>query len=296
MPIGTVVNSDVLAGIVIALFLSAVTTRYLDADREARILTTAAWATFGIFWANLIEHFFITQQSPLEGLLTVLAVPLCLLIAVRTWNQDPLVENADLSIGMLTRAVTVMALLYYPVTALPTVQQAFIETVTAQVEVIISTLGYDPAVTVGESGFRDSFVFTTPDHRYVTTVLLACTGYGSLSIVMGIIWAVDAPWRKRALATAIAAPIVWGLNLIRVTFITLAHGNQWFTIAVDEVMFLFGESNPHSVSYLWADRIIAQPASAIALVAVLFLLMRVLPELKPLAYAVIETVDTALGR
>lgn len=297
MSIGTVVSANTLAVVVIGLFGNATAAQFL-VDREwiRRQFDAVAWAAFAVFWANLIEHFLITQQSPLEGLLTILAVPLCLLIALRAWRNQPLVEDADLSVGMLTRAVTVMALLYYPVSGMPAVQQAFIETVTAQVEVIISTLGYNPTVIVGDSGFRDTFVFTASDHRYLTTVLLACTGYGSLSIVMGIIAAVDAPVRKRLLAATIALPVIWGLNLIRVAFITLAHGNQWFRIAVDEVMYLFGETDPHSVSYIWADRIIAQPASAIALVVILIMLMRVLPELKPLGEAVIETFDAVVNR
>jgi archaeosortase A (PGF-CTERM-specific) len=43
-------------------------------------------------------------------------------------------------------------------------------------------------------------------------------------------------------------------------------------------MTLFGVDNPVRVSYLWADRIIAQSMSVVAMLLIIWIVVRVLPE------------------
>lgn len=270
---GTVVTSNLLGAIVIALFLGAVAANRFNESWTAPV-AALAWATFAAFWANLIEHFAFTQQSIIEGVLAAVAVPVCLYVAVHA-------ARGTHPVPVLTRAVAIMGLVYFPVTAIPVIRTTLIETVAQQVYEIVRVIGYDPALVTDGSGVRNTFVVTNNGNRYETTVVLACTGIGSMTIIAGLIAAVRAPLSQKVVGIGVTLPLIWILNLARVAFIMLAHSYQWFQIFVDEVMWLFGETNPHAVSYLIADRIIAQSLSVIALIALIVLLTRIIPGMYP---------------
>jgi hypothetical protein len=51
---------------------------------------------------------------------------------------------------------------------------------------------------------------------------------------------------------------------------------QWFT---DEVLMLFGASDPYMVSFFISDRIISQALAVIVLVGLIYVVLRELPEL-----------------
>jgi archaeosortase A (PGF-CTERM-specific) len=65
-----------------------------------------------------------------------------------------------------------------------------------------------------------------------------------------------------------------------VTFITLAHGRQWFRGVLEgPIMFLFATGDPNKVSFILADKVLAQSLSVVALVVITLGLVRVVPEL-----------------
>lgn len=264
--------TDALAWVVIAAFLLAAVTSARD-ERVERAATAGAWVVFAVFWGALVPHFAFTQRSIIEGALSALAVPLSLYVAYLAWG-----DRRDFR--TLTRAVAFMGLVYLPFQSVGVLQQVAIETTTRHTELLMGALGYHPPVIESEQGYRQIIVFTAPDgHRFTTRVLLACTGIGSTAIVAGLVAAVKAPMLRRVQAIAIAAPIIYALNIVRVAFIAIAHGNQWF-VGWEAVAFtLFQTSNENLVSYLIADRVIAQSLSVVALVALTLLLLRIVPEL-----------------
>lgn len=277
--VGTLISSDIVAIIVLLLFASATLSDYYT-DTLTQYLMIAAWTTFAFFWLNLIEHFAITQLSAIEGLLATLAVPACLYVAYTIYTEQ-------YNYILITRAVTVMGLIYFPILAYPPATQLLIETVAGQVNTVLNLFGYTPGFTTDTNGYQSTFVFLTNDHRYITQVVLACSGLGSLAIIAGLIAAVRAPPLKKLTALTIALPIIWTLNLFRVAFIAVAHGNQWLRIGVD-LFATIGITDPNRISYLLADRVIAQSLSAVALVALTLLLVRLLPQLGALLNEVIE--------
>jgi archaeosortase A (PGF-CTERM-specific) len=266
--------TDLLAWLSIGLFVAGVLAFRRD-ERLGRGVTALAWGTFAVFWAVLIPHFAFVHQSIIEGILTAIAVPACAYTGYVVWNgRDSLV--------VLSRAVAVMGAIYLPASTIPWISTFLIETVTRQIEWGITALGYSPEVGTSENGLRNAFTFTTGGAVYRTHIVLACTGLGSMTIFAGLIAAVKAPFRRKLRALAIAIPVIWVLNVARNVFIALAHGKQWFTHAAytDAVLLVFGESDAGRVSFLVADRIISQTLSVVALVAILWLVMRELPELK----------------
>jgi len=274
--------SDALAWLVVGTFVAgAVLWR---SDREsARTVTVAAWGLFAAFWLQLFPHFAFTQKSYVEGILTLAAVPACLYAGYLLWDgRDTLV--------LLSRAVAAMGVVYLPFETIPAIavagltlpapREVLILTVTEQTGFLINALGYHPELIVGDQGYLNTYRFVTDTgHRLEFSIVLACTGIGSMAIFAGLIAAVKAPLRRKLRALAIAIPIIWALNLLRTTFIGITFGKQYLQVFVDEVLFLFGSSDPYAVSFFLSDRVISQVLAVVALVGITYLVVRELPEL-----------------
>jgi len=285
--------TDLFAWVVIAAFASTALVSTRSTER-AQTMAAGAWTLFAGFWLVLIPHFALTQRSYVEGLLCVVAVPACLYVAYLVYEQRP-------SLIVLTRAVAVMGLVYLPFQTIVPLQRFAIEGVTAHAHWLMTTFGFettvysceglhDAGIVAGDysclNPYESKFVTTTsPTQRYLTPVLLACTGIGSISIVVGLVLAVSGTFKQKATAVAIAVPVIYGLNVLRVAFIVRAHAGQWFRAPalVDVVSVLFGLPNTESgaklVSYYVADRILAQSLSVVALVLIGWGLLRVIPSL-----------------
>ena len=264
--------TDPLAWIVIAIFLmSIIFSRY--SKQLGTYVAIGAWLLFGFFWCLLFPHFAFVQKSYVEGVLSLLAVPACLYTAYLLWSGRT-------SLLVLTRAIAYMGVLYLPFTMITPFQRWLIERTTENVYWLITTFGYSPIVVTGELGYRNTFVFVgSSGHVFRIGVILACTGIGSISVISGLIAAIDAPFLRRLRSLFVAMPIIYGLNVIRVGFIAVATGKQWFQIFVEEMLFLFNSSDPYAVSYYVSDRIISQSLSVIVLSVLVLVLLRMLPEL-----------------
>jgi archaeosortase A (PGF-CTERM-specific) len=275
--------TDAFAWVVIALFLAAAILNRRDHD-AARPTAGAAWVAFAGFWLALFPHFAFEQRSYVEGLLSLAAVPACL------YTGHLLYHGRD-SLFVLSRAVAVMGLIYLPFETIPTFavlgtqitapRQVLIEVVAAQTGLLMSALGYELTMISGsEYGYMNTFRETTETgHIIQFTVVLACTGLGSMAIFGGLIAAVRAPLARKLQALAIAIPIIYVLNLLRTTFIGIVFTQQLMQWQVDWVLTLFGASDPYTVSFLLSDRVISQTLAVVALVGITFLIVRRLPEL-----------------
>jgi archaeosortase A (PGF-CTERM-specific) len=273
--------SDALAWVVIATFVLGAVLERRD-ERLARHVSVAGWIGFAIFWLQLVPHFAFVHKSYVEGFLSLAAVPACLYAGY-------LLFEGRTSLFVLSRAVAAMGIVYLPFETIPAVtlfgvhlpapKGVLMETVAAQTGFLVNALGYHPELVVGEQGFLNTFRFYEGTHRLEVSVVLACTGLGSMAIFAGLIAAVKAPLRRKLRALAIAIPIIYALNLARTTFITIAFGKQYFQIFVDEILFLFGSSDPYMVSFFVSDRIISQLLAVVALVGITYLVVHELPEL-----------------
>lgn len=265
--------TDLLAWVTVAAFLAGAAIERYD-EPLGRRLSAGAWVLFAAFWALLVPHFAFEQQSVVEGVLSAVAVPLSLYVAY-------LLARGRETLMVISRGVAVMGLVYLPVTTLTWLSQPLVELVTRQIEWSIQLLGYEPEV-VTRDGTRNIFLYRNEAGVPVRSseILLACTGLGSMAIFAGLVAAVRAPLDRKARALAVSIPVIWVLNIVRNVFITLAFGHQWLQVAPETVMALFREDRIDAVSFLVADRIIAQSLSVVALVVIFWLVLRELPELK----------------
>ncbi len=276
------------------VFLLAVALDFVDRE-YARPVFVAAWVLFAAFWLALIYPFFVEDQSIIRGAGAVLAVPLSLLVArVLFSGRDTLFT--------LSRAIPLMGLVYVPFLMISTLREQLVLLVTGHTAWAMNLIGYNPPLVTElseaepyapegvsynldreisgkEFAFENSFVFFTDGGGTITyTIILACTGIGSMAVIAGLVLAVRAsPWRKLK-ALAIALPIIYVLNIVRNVFIGISFGHQYAHFAPDLTMTLFALENELRVSYIWADRIIAQSASVVAMVVIFWLVVREVPE------------------
>ena len=263
-------------------------------DREyARPVMVVAWGLFGLFWFSLIPYFVLEQKSIVEGVGSIIAVPLSMYIAV-------LLRRGRDSLFTFSRAVAVMGLVYVPFVTIPALREPLIETVTDQTAFLMGLLGFNPEIAnglqvVGPDGteyvisekvypYESTFVFDARDVPYLDqsiityTIAIACTGIGSMAIFVGLIAAVKAPLDRKLRAFAVSIPVIYVLNLVRNVFIGVTFGEQMTNFFPEIVMAIFSLEAQWQVSYMISDRIIAQSMSVVALVVITWLVVRELPE------------------
>lgn len=273
--------SDPLAWLVVATFLTAGTLAWRNID-AARPTAVAAWLLFAIFWITLIHHFIFVQKSFVEGIGVLVAIPGSLYAA-------HLLNNGRDTLFTLTRAIGLMGVIYLPFIAIDPLGIWLAEVVTQHTTFLMELLGQTPpedyrivngAQFGGPSG-ENTFLFYLPqeNHRIYYTILIACTGIGSIAIFGGGILAVKAPLRRKLRALAVVVPVIYGLNLVRNVFIALSFGQQRMHFFPDLIMSLFGAQDPYHVSFYIADRIIAQVLAVVVMVGLVYVVARELPEI-----------------
>ena len=281
--------TDAYAWLVILVFAAGAAVEY--AGRRgvvrrlgaARATMTVAWWLFAGFWLVLFPHFAFAHKSYVEGLLALLAVPACAYAGYLLWNGRD-------SLFVLSRAVAIMGLVYLPFetipaltlwgVSLPAPTEVLVETVAAQTGVLMGLLGYHPELVEGSSGYLNTWQFVAEDgHVLRFSVVLACTGLGSMAIFAGLIGAVRAPLGRKLQALTVAIPVIYALNLLRTTFIGVAFGGQLLHVYPDLVLLLFGASDSYKVSWFVSDRIVSQLLAVVALVGLTYVVVRLLPEL-----------------
>ena len=270
--------SDPLAWFSVLVFTVGAALAWRDSDL-ARPVTVAAWAVFGLFWLSVFHHFAFVQKSFIEGIGCLVAVPASL-------YAGRLLAGGRDSLFVLSRAIAAMGLIFVPFETIPVLQEFLIETVTRQTALLMTLLGTDPTVVSGATlpsgnypDYRSTFWFVdSTGHTITYTILIACTGVGSMAIFGGLIAATDAPLSRKLRALVVSIPVIYGLNLVRNVFIGLGFGLQKFHLFPDLVLALFGAEDPYKVSYFIVDRVLAQSLSVLALVAVTWAVVRTLPE------------------
>jgi archaeosortase A (PGF-CTERM-specific) len=249
---------------------------------HARRLYTVAWLLFGLFCLSLVGSLFIEENSIVQGTGSLLAVPLSFLVARRiAGGRDRLFA--------LSRAVGVMGLVYLPFVAVGALRQPLIEVVTAHTEWGLQAVGTDYQLISGNTvdgtqlalsdhPYESRFIFGENGDYISYTIILACTGIGSMAIFVGLVAAVQAPLRRKVRALALALGIIYVLNIGRNVFIATSFGQQRLHLFPDLVMSVFSLEYAETVSFIWADRILSQFGAVVALVLITYLVVREVPE------------------
>ena len=285
--------AEPLGWLALAFFAAAIVLESVDRE-YARLSYVGAWLVFALFWLTLIQPFFVEDQSFIRGIGAVVAVPLSVLVA------KVFFDGRD-SLFTLSRAVAIMGLIYAPFLMIDPLREALILLVTGHTAFVMDLLGYspplvtelseaatqvpeghDPDMTREISGkdhpYENTFVFFYRDVTITFTIILACTGIGSMAVVTGLVAAVGADLRRKLLAIALAVGIIYVLNIARNVFIAIFYGHQYAHFFPELTMTVFALDNPVRVSYIWADRIIAQSLSVVAMLLIIWVIIKIVPE------------------
>lgn len=271
-----------LAWTVLVVFLAgALVERY---DREyARYVFVAGWVVLSALWLASIYQFVFDQKSLTEGAGVIVGIPLSL------WVGYLLAKGRN-RLLIVSRAIAVMWLLYLPLSSVAVLRDPLIDVVTAHTAMVLGLLTSGFTVVHGGSfpagveatarPFTNSFVFQHPEQGFnvVYTIQLACTGLGSIAIFGGLVAAVNAPLRRKVRALVASVGVIYVLNIARNVFIAYAFGTQKLQVLPDLIVDLFALPSPYKVSYILADRIIAQFLSVAALVGITYIVVMALPE------------------
>jgi len=254
--LGVLPDTFTFAWVVAILFAAA---WVLDARGSdlGRSLAAGTWGLFGVFWLSTVPYFVFEHQSYVESILALVAVPACAYVGY-------LLYDGRASLFTLTRAVSIMFFIYLPFetipafslagVAVPEPRRVFIEIVAGHTGALIDLLGYAPERVASYEGYDAAFAWTLADgHLMRINVVLACTGLGSMAIFGGLVAAVDGPFDRKLRALAVSIPLIYGLNILRTTFITVVAGNQYMHWQPELVLAMFGATNPYRVSFLVSE-------------------------------------------
>lgn len=250
-------------------------------DERARLLSAVGWVFFGTFWLARLP-IYLQTNSGIKIVLSVLALPLSAYVGYQ------IVANERDTLLTLSQAVAAMGLVYLPFGLIGPLNTALIEHTASQTNRILTLLGVN-AELIQREGIHNLFVVTNPatGEEYRTYIILACTGIGSMAIFAGLISAIDAPLRRKTMAFAVSVPVIYALNLVRNVFIATAYGYQWFPYSEQLIVDVTGKYEGYA-SFFWADKVISQGLSVVVLVAILFAVIRFLPELTELLDEVLD--------
>jgi archaeosortase A (PGF-CTERM-specific) len=266
-------STDALAWVVIALFVGGSVGRYRSRT-TAQYVTTLAWVTFAVFWLALFPHFLLEKKSAIEGVLSLVAVPASL------YTGYLVLDGRD-SLLRLSTAIGIMGLFYYPGQNVPLIREFLIETTAQQTLWALHALGFDVSLTTGPVyGYTNEFDWATPTQygSFSTYIVYACTGIGSISIFAGLTLTADAPLGRRLRTFALAAGVIWLLNLVRNVFIAAASSLHWFNYGPLVTLAGIAGVDSNAASYFVSDSIISQSLSVVALVGLTYVILQRLPE------------------
>ena len=260
-----------LAWLSIAAFLAGAILEVSERRELAVRVAAGGWIAFGVFWLSKFHYFYVEFGSPLEGILSLAALPL-------TWYAAYLLLTGRDSLLIVSRAVAGMGLIYLPVATIEPVKVFLIESVAQQSAWGMELFGYDVTLTEGANGYQGRFTFASrPEDSYTTYIVLACTGIGSISIFGGLTAAVRAPLRRKLAGFVAATGIIYVLNLFRNVFVGIAAPFGWFDGSISQTIATTMAGDVHT-SFFIAHHLISQSLSVVALIAITLVVVRIVPE------------------
>jgi len=256
----------------ILAFLAGAVLEVTDRRRLAVPVAAVGWVLFGVFWVSMFHYFYVEFGSPLEGVLSLAALPLSLYAAY-------LLASGRDSLLVVSRAIACMGLIYLPIATIEPVKALLIESVATQTQAGMGLFGYDPALIESPEGYQSKFHFEPyTGEDYTTYIVLACTGIGSISVFGGLIAAVRAPLSRKLQGFVAATGIIYVLNLFRNVFVGLAAPLGWFDTPTMEWLTVALAGEGVRTSFFVSHHLISQTLSVVALIAITLIVVRVVPE------------------
>ena len=263
---------------------------FLSSSRpyKSRIFLSVGWLTFGLYWATMAPHYLYAQDSIIEASLCVIALPVSTYAGWISYTQG---LDAIATVG---KGIATMGLIYFPVEQTEFLRRPLMEVVAVKTVWAVESV-FDHNLVIQEGpiyGYQTGIAApNAPGGLLLTHIELACTGLGSIAIIVGLISVLDEPVLHRVLAASVATAVIYILNVVRTVFITSAYVGQWFQFFVSEVLTFTGYSDPRVTSFFIADKVISQSLSVLVLLGLFWIGLRIFPSLSILLNDILTVIQ-----
>lgn len=214
----------------------------------------------GFGWSALSTYWFLQPASYIDiedyfnAFLVVAAGAASLFIAYITFRQRK--KNGGEVLISLSRAASVSGLIYFLFADVEFLNLGIISLVTNQTVWLVGKTGFP----VAQVAWNKLAV-----NGLAVEIILACTAIESMALFTGLISsAAGSPVSKKSRAFLLSVPVIYALNLLRTSFTASAYGFGWFGTP-DE-------------SFHISEHIIAKTGSMIALLAISYIILKMLPD------------------
>lgn len=229
-----------------------------------RALSAAGWGIFAPFWGSMALFFFgyvggvEARVDPVDGGLSLVMVLFCLFVMAK------ILRGGSPALQKLTRATAFVGLVYFPFTEIPPLREALIGFTDWFTVAALGLFGVPASFSSPYLWVHTNNPTILPDGVPIVEIILACTAIESIALFGGVILAVGENRKRQVIAAAATLPAIYLLNLIRNMFVTTAYAYNWY-----------GDAHE---SFETAHAAMAKVGSTLALIALAYLLFRILPE------------------
>ncbi len=249
----------------ISLGLLAIASIFPKAYNTRFLFGGFGWIFLAIYWF-LQPPSYIELQDYFNAFLVVVAAIVSLFIAYITLQARSKKEGDYEMLISLSRAASVSGLIYFLFADVELFNSGIISLVTNQTIWVAEELGY-PVVQVAWNQLAINGL--------AVEIILACTAIESIALFTGIISsAIDAPFIQKFRAFMISVPVIYILNLLRVSFTASAYGFGWFGTP-DE-------------SFHISEHIITKAGSLLALLLISYAVLKTLPEVSDMIDGILK--------
>jgi len=215
-------------------------------------LKMTGWVLFALFWSTYPNLLYFSEEGDVfNTALCVVGVYVLVYLAYHEWLSKERDDHPS-SLDWIAGATFLAGIIYFSLEMLlPSLRDGLILVVADQTVWLLRVFG----VTVVQQGATILY------NGFPVRIIFACTAVQSLLLFVGMIGAMPrVPWRRKAVGLLATVVPVYLLNLVR------NAGVVWLT-------------GGHVVSFDMAHNVIGKVGSLVALVALLFLTFRIVPEL-----------------
>lgn len=213
------------------------------------LLAVPGWVLFALFWLGQPGHYMAAEDY-FNAALVLFAALFCLYIAWIILKKD----SHSRACAWASYAAGVCGMIYFPFSEIVSLRDGLIGFTALVTAASLRSLSIPVALV--------SWNTMTLNGRSVE-IILACTAIESIALFAGVIVSVQAPAGRKLAALAASTLTIYLLNIVRNGFVLLAYGWDWFG----------------ADSFYVAHNLIAKVGSTLALLAVAYLVFRLLPEL-----------------
>ncbi|MDD1671407.1 MAG: archaeosortase A [Methanomicrobiales archaeon] len=226
--------------------------------RYNNILAAVGWASIiSALYAELPYYFSVNNF--IYPLFALLSVPFLII----TWDR---LYHRDEPVMSLSRAAAFACLIYAPFAFISPLGDWLIGVVVGQTRWMLDLFRLPTALAswniIARNGLR-------------TEIILACTGIQSIAIMLGVIGGVESTLRQKVIGLLLIAPVIYGLNIVRNTFVIAAYTEQWFPYLPE-----FASNGEYGYeSFFWAHNVISEILALFVLIGLAYQLFAVIPAL-----------------